>query len=126
MVKNNPFLKGTDKTEEAKPAATTVAVKEAAVKKEDQMPEPPKPELAEAAAEPEKPAETEKPPSVDLTHPESEKDPLKDAMVNEASTTKSKKKLPTWLLVVIIVIAVIIIAIGTFTVLNILARPTGI
>jgi hypothetical protein len=134
MVKNNPFLKGTDNTQKAKPEPAPVAVKAEAVKKEDQMPEPPKPEPAEPDAssqKPEavaegKPADTEKPPAMDLAHPEAEKDPLKDAMVTHDDQAKPKKKFPTWLLVIIIVIAVVLIAIGTFAVLNLLARPTGI
>lgn len=132
MAKNNPFLKHAT-SEPAKPEPTSVNVKTEAIKPEDQMPEPPKPEVEKPPLAPtDTPVEPKTPPTMDLAHPkpgepDSQNDLLKDAMVTEDNKeAKPKKKIPTWLLVIIIVVAVIAIAIGTFAVLNIVARPTGI
>jgi hypothetical protein len=142
MVKNNPFLQGADKadkTEPTKPVVKTVPLEVSGdgVKKPSDLPEPPKAEPvspdktdADTTKEQASKPDSTMPPTVDLAHQETAEanDPLKDAMVSEddSKTKKPKKKLPTWLLVLIIVVAVVLIAVGTFAVLNIVARPTGV
>lgn len=142
MVKNNPFMQGSSNTEDKPQAATaSVAVQGADIKPEGDMPEPPMPEPQKAeihndamskvsTTDSEVKVDTTKPPSVDMAHPTEidPKDPLKEAMISDDAhqIKKPKKKLPTWLLVIIILIAVVVIAVGTFAILNAVARPTGI
>jgi len=132
-VKNNPFLEKPNTDADSKDAAkpTSVPVAANSVKDETEMPQPPKAETTPETLAKTTPTgtDTSKPPALDLAHPDSDaKDPLKEAMVSDNSQAgrKPKKKLPTWLLVVIILVVIVVIAIGTFAILNVVARPTGI